>query len=92
MLNSLGTISKFLGTISESLRTFLTDFPGLFLIQEGDLSGLREQPTEEISALYKKSRRRFRSGDIRFAEDFALSGRRQKHAEPTRAKLIVDPL
>ena len=90
MLKSLGTISKFLGTsISQD---FFYRFPGAISDSEGDLSGLREKPTEEISSLYKKSRRRFRSGDIRFAEDFALSGRRQNHAEPTGAKLIVDPL
>lgn len=60
MLNSLGTISKFLGTISEFLRTLLTDFPGLFLILR---SGLGEQPREEIiSALYKNPAEDFDPG------------------------------
>ena len=75
----------------EFLRTFLTDFPGLFLILKGIYQDFENSQRRRL-AHSTKNPAEDRSGDIRFAEDFALSGRRQKHAEPTGAKLIVDPL
>ena len=91
LLNSLGTISKFPGTIFEFLRTFLTDFPGLFLILKGIYRDFENSQRRRLAHSTKNPAEDFDPG-IYASQKTSLSGRRQKHAEPTGAKLIVDPL